>query len=327
MRKTTVIGILLLLPAAIVGGVSLLSCSRLECSTDTHEEGGKCVANLASTCGPGTYSSAGKCLPLVGSPCGANTSWDGDAGQCIGSGGGGGDGGTGAMHGARWTDIHLTKPESISPVGNSQLPGYFENGTIVILLRTEPLTPGSAVLLHGGEGVKTKDDPLTYTFQDGLVPTSVVASLEEPVTGSDSKQYTPFATAAEFGMNFRFIVSATNPQPPLYLYKASITGKLDADGNPVSTDPPRSGTIKGCFTPTTLEPGKAGATDIYIDVLQQTLKQLIDTNNGQLDGDCTGSGSYNGYLLEATWEASELTALETTTTDQDGGVTDAATTD
>ena len=102
MRKTILIGILVLLPAALVGGLSLVSCTTVTCSTGTHEEGGKCVANLENECGPGTKSSGGQCIPVTGIPCGENTTWDGDAGLCKGTGGGTGDGGTGVMRGARW---------------------------------------------------------------------------------------------------------------------------------------------------------------------------------------------------------------------------------
>ena len=143
MRKRILIGILVLLPAALVAGGSLLSCSKVECGTGTHEEGGKCLANLENECGPGTYSSGGQCIPITGTPCGVNTKWNNDAGQCEGSGGGSGDGGV-LMRGARWNKFLLEKPDSITALANIQLPGYFESGSIVVILRTEPIDASSS---------------------------------------------------------------------------------------------------------------------------------------------------------------------------------------
>ncbi|MBI5482060.1 MAG: hypothetical protein HY906_24610 [Deltaproteobacteria bacterium] len=324
MRKTILIGILVLLPAALAGGVSLLSCSQVECGTGTHEEGGKCVANLENECGPGTYSTGGQCVPVTGSPCGPNTSWvvdDAGVGLCHGSASAG-DGGVN-MRGARWNQFKMIKPESIATLANIQLPGYFADGTIVVILRTEPLDSAS-VWLHGGDGTKTSDDPLAYTFKEGFIPPSVLSYLDPAVTGTDGKTYTPFRTAAQFEWTFKFLPS----QPPLYMYKASLTGKLDPDMIPTSSDPPGlSGTFKGCFTPTALEPGKYGAEDVYLDVLSQNLKQLIESSGGVIDTDCTGSGSNNGYLLEAQWESrDENMDLTPDTGSTDGGVeTDAGT--
>ena len=323
MRKTILIGILVLLPAAIVGGASLLSCSQLECATGTHEEGGKCVANLPNECGPGTESSGGLCV-VVPNPCGPNTRWDGDASVCIGQGGGIPDGGT-VMRGARWNQFLMIRPESIATLANIQLPGYFTSGTIVVIMRSEPMD-STSVWMHGGTGVKTSDDPLTYTFKEGFVPAKVLSYLDPAITGVDGLQYTPFRTATEFEWTFQFIPP---PEPPLYIYKASATGTLDPEGIPNSNDnpPTLTGTFKGCFTETQASPGKYGAEDVYIEVLGQTLKQLIEGSGGVKDADCTGSGANNGYILEAKWQSRDENMDLTPDTGQtDGGVqTDAGT--
>jgi len=318
MRKRIVIGMLVLLPAVVLGGGALLSCSKVECGDGTHEENGKCIANSGNWCGPGTVSTGGRC-ETVPNPCGPNTTYDGDAGVCVGTGGGTADGGVG-MRGARWTSFLLDKPESIKTIANIQLPGYVKDGTIVVILRTTPGIPGASVGLHGGDGVKTSDDPLTYTFREGFIPETVSAAIESPFTGTDGLQYTKFDTSgSQFDWTFLFLPD----QPPLYIYNAKLTGTLDADGIPVSTDPPGlSGRFSGCFTPTALEAGKYGAADVYIEVLSQTLLDLIQSSGGQLDADCTGSGSNNGYLLEAEWEATEYVDLTAETAGADGGVQD-----
>lgn len=326
MRKTILIGILVLLPAALVAGGSLVSCTDVTCGTGTHEAGGKCVASLPNTCGPGTYSWDGQCIPVEGSHCGPNTKWDNDAGLCVGVGGGTGDGGTPTLtRGARWNKFELLKPESIAPLANIQLPGYFADGTIVVILRSEEIEgDATAVNLHGGDGLKTSDDPLTYTFVEGFRPPSVLTYLDEAVTGSDGKSYRPFHTSAEFDWTFKFLPG----QPALYMYKASVTGTLDPDGIPVASEPSpgMQGTFKGCFTPYGDQGAgqdcvdKCGAENVYLEVLTQNMLQLIQGSGGQLDADCTGSGSLNGYLLEAKWESTELMDLTAPAAPTDGGV-------
>jgi hypothetical protein len=329
MRKTIVIGLMVLLPAILIGGVSLVSCTQLECSTGTHEEGGKCVANLENECGPGTYSSMGQCVPVPGTPCGLNTTWNYDAGQCEGSASAG-DGGV-LMRGARWNKFLMQKPESIATLANIQLPGYFADGTIVVILRSEPLDSAS-VWLHGGDGVKTSDDPLAYTFREGFVPASILSYTDAAEVGSDGLMYTPFRTATSFDWTFKFLPG----QPPLYMFKTSITGTLDPTGIPVSNEPGgpsgMKGTFQGCFKPYGDQgPGqpcveKCGAENVYLEVLSQNLQQLIEASGGVMDADCDDSGSNNGYILQAKWEATELMDLTREEAATDGGVeTDAGT--
>jgi hypothetical protein len=312
MRKTILIGILVLLPAALVAGGSLVSCADVTCGTGTHEEGGKCVASLPNTCGPGTYSTVGGCIPVGGSPCGPHTTWDNDAGICVGTGGGGGDIDGGVSSGARWDKFQLVKPEAITSLANIQLPGYFASGSIVVILRADPTVDEASVNLHGGDGLKTSDDPITYTFKDGFKPAAVLTYLDAPVSG-----FKPFHTGSEFEWVFQFIPG----QPPLYLYKASVSGSLNEDGIPVSTQPTAMyGTIKGCFTPEGINcgqpDGKCGAADVYIEVITQDLKQLIENSGGTLDAECFENGGVpNGYLFEANWEANEVVQFSTAAPD------------
>jgi hypothetical protein len=306
-KKAILIGFLVLLPAAILSGASLVSCSDLACGAGTHEESGKCVSDLPSTCGEGTQSSGGACV-VVPNVCGENTRWDGDASACVGTGGSGGDGGQGALVGGRWTGIKMNKPESIATIANLQLPPLFADGTFVIILRTEPLS-STAINLHGGDGVKMSDDPLMYTFKEGFNPTpAVVSTIGDPDTNDAGVAKIPFATAGDFQMNFQFVGNATDPQPPLYIWKAKITGTMDDQGVPTSNDPPLGGKMTGCFTAhgTT---GKAGAADIYITLLSSTILELINSSGGSMDMDCTDSGSNDGFAFEIQWDSNETTAL------------------
>jgi hypothetical protein len=306
MRKTILIGIVVLLPAAIVGGVSLASCSKLECSTGTHEEGGKCVANQESQCGPGTYSLSGRCLPIDGDPCGVNTKWNFDAGQCEGDSAGP----VGDLRGGRWTNVKMIKPESIATIANLQLPPQFADGTFVIILRTEPLVEGSSVWLHGGDGLLMTEDPLMYTFKEGFDPNpAVLTNLAPAETNDAGTPKIPFQTASDFQMRFQFVGNATDPQPPLYIWKAKMTGSLDGDGVPVANDPPLSGRFTGCFKAHGEPPQKAGAADIYITLLTQTILELIESSGGVMDDDCDESGSNNGFAFEILWDSNEITDL------------------
>jgi hypothetical protein len=307
MRKTILIGILVLLPAAILGGVSLVSCSSLDCGTGTHEESGKCVPNLPSTCGPGTYSSAGQCIRTEGTVCGPNTVLNVDAGVCEGTGGSGGNDG-GVLQGGRWTNLKMNKPTSIATIANLQLPPLFADGTFVIILRTVPLSD-TAVYLHGGDGVKASEEPLTYTFKEGFNPNpQVISTLGDADTNDAGVAKIPFQTAEDFQMNFQFVGNATDPQPPLYIWKAKITGTMDGQGVPTSNDPPLDGKMTGCFTAHGT-PGKAGAADIYITLLSQTILELITNSGGAVDMDCTDSGSTDGFAFEIQWDSNETTAL------------------
>jgi hypothetical protein len=327
MRKRIMIGMLVLLSTVFLGA-PLLSCSKLECGNGTHEENGKCVSNSDNWCGPGTVSQGGSCV-VVPNPCGPNTTYEGDGGICVGTGGGTvGDAGV-QMRGARWYQFLMQKPESIATLANIQLPGYFKDGTIVVILRTEPGIPGASVALHGGDGLKINDDPLTYTFREGFIPETVSATIGTPYTGTDGLTYTPFETSSQFDWTFKFLPD----QPPLYIYNATISGNLNPDALPTSTDPPLSGTFSGCFTPRA-NGDKYGAEDVYLEVLSQNLLQLIQGSGGQMDAECTPNGGVpNGYLLQAKWDASEILELtpETPATDggveDDAGVSDAAATD
>jgi hypothetical protein len=305
MRKTILIGFLVVLPAVIIGGASLASCSNVACGTGTHEEGGKCIANLESSCGEGTYSFGGRCIPVEGLVCGKNTSWNFDAGQCEGQSGGP----VGELRGGRWTNVKMNKPTSIATIANLQLPPQFADGTFVIILRTVPLSD-TAIGLHGGDGVLMSEDPLMYTFKEGFDPSpEVVAALAPQETNDGGTAKIPFETASDFNMRFQFVGNATDPQPPLYIWKAKMTGSLDGDGVPVANDPPLSGRFTGCFKAHGEPPQKAGAADIYITLLTQTILELIESSSGTMDDDCDGSGSNNGFAFEIQWDSNETTEL------------------
>jgi hypothetical protein len=307
MRKTILIGILVLFPAAVIGGASLASCSDVTCGTGTHEEGGKCVNNQESTCGAGTYSLGGRCIPTDGDPCGKNTVWNFDAGKCEGQSGGP----VGELRGGRWTNVHMSKPESIATIANLQLPPQFADGTFVIILRTVPLEEGVSVWLHGGDGVLMTEEPLMYTFKEGFDPNPAVLTNLSPQEMNDGgAAKIPFQTASDFNMRFQFVGNATDPQPPLYIWKAKITGTLDQDGIPVANDPPLGGKLTGCFKAHgDMAANKAGAADIYITLLSQTILELIDSSGGVVDDDCDDSGSNNGFAFEIQWDSNETTDL------------------
>ena len=311
MRKQTIlIGILVLLPAAILGGVSLISCSDLACGSGTHEERGKCISNLPSTCGEGTYSLEGRCVQIGGAICGANTTLDKDAGVCVGGGSGPGPG---ELRGGRWTNVFMNKPASIATIANLQLPPQFA---------TEPVQGStSTMFLHGGDGVLMTPDPLMYTFKEGFDVTAggtgVISQLGDQELNDGGVAKTPFETLGEFNMRFQIVGSETDPEPPLYIWGAKLTGTVDADLIPTSNDPPLGGKLTGCFTAHG-EPGKAGAADIYIKLLSETILELIESSGGVMDMDCNSSGSNNGYAFEIEWDSNEITDL--TIDPGDGGV-------
>ncbi|HEY3359078.1 MAG TPA: hypothetical protein VGQ83_37860 [Polyangia bacterium] len=315
MRKSVLIGFLVIAPAALVGSGSLVSCSSLKCGDNTHEVGGKCVNNAVSPCGEGTVSHNGVCTRIGPEVCGENTKWDGDAGQCIGQGGGpvNPDGGTEVNAAARWTSFVLAKPESIKDIANLQIPAYVADGTIVIMLKVFPAT-GDSFQLEGGAGVKqdTTDGTIDYTFNNSFKNTSgVVSQVTATYTGEAAGGERPFS-ASGFNWSFIFLPG----QPPLDMRNVTLTGGINQDNHLATSVVAPNGSFSGCIT-------KDSAIAVYIEVLGKTLEQLITANGGVTD--CT-EGGLEGYYLESTWLAEELVDLVTLTTQTDGGTpTDAAT--
>jgi len=242
------------------------------------------------------------------------------------------DGGTGTTVtvGARWTNISLTKPVDIAAVANIQLPGYFGTGSIVVILKALPLVgESSKVELQGGTGVKTSDYPLTYSnFSNQFTCPPIYALLGDTVQapGDPDGPYRRFTTvganSASFGFFFRFL---PEPQPPLYVFNAAIAGTLNQDQLPTSTSPPGgpgfTGLYTGCFlraskmagggacpSPTTAG-CRVGADDLYIEVLGESIGQLLEDHGAPMDVDCDGSGAPNGYDLEVSWMAEEVVEL------------------
>jgi hypothetical protein len=294
--KTLVRLLLVTVAVTAVVGAGLAACSSLACGDGTHEDNGSCVSNAPQPCGPGTVSSNGECIPLAGSPCGPNTSWEGDAGLCIGSATAPKD-----LIGSRWTNFKLVDPTSIADLANIQLPGFFASRTIVILTYAESHS-AQQIVLHAGSGKVLLDDPLSFSYQETFVTESpVLANLGTP--GSDG---TPFTTDPTIDLQWNFYILGTGATP-LYLYKVKVGGNLDADN--LTKSPNMSGYLEGCFLADSGDMNKPGAKQVWVDAMATTLQALIVQFGGNVDSDCTGSGTINGYKLSAHWQADEKTIL------------------
>jgi hypothetical protein len=311
MRKDILIAMTVVAGAALAAGAAL-SCSSVKCGANTHEAGGVCVANPDPLCGPGTHYSAGSCIPNepMSATCGKNTRFNYDSGVCEGTAGPVlGDGGAGELPstGVRWTGFKLVDPSSIAPIANLQLPSYFATGGIVVLVATDTAN----TRLYGGTGVKLADDPLTYSMNKGFKLDGQASVDGVGYVAADTGYVTDPAGHA-FDWNFVFLPS----QPPLDVRGVQIGFTMGTDGYPTSDG--LAGTYTGCIT-------DASAAALYIDVLSQTLKQLIDSNGGVHD--CNdGTGDNTGYKLTAQWESSEIVTLDwnaTAPTTDDGGTPDA----
>ncbi|HEY3357977.1 MAG TPA: hypothetical protein VGQ83_32310 [Polyangia bacterium] len=271
----------------------LAGCDAERCGLNTHEENGACLGNAAIPCGPGTVLLYGRCVVPDAPPCGPGTVWDATAGQCVP------DGlcpTTETRRGARWNSVLLVQPEAIADIANLQLPAYFADGTIVVILETESGAP--EFRLHGGTGAKLAADPLTYGFADGFRVGGGTGPVTAVREAPDASGAIPFHTAAPFDWTFVFLPG----QPPLDVRHVGLTGTLTSDGLATSSEPPLRGRYTGCFT-------AASAEALYIEVLGKPLKGLLDANGAPLDADCTGAGVLDGYVLELQWEATEIVAL------------------
>jgi hypothetical protein len=321
MRSSAWLVIVALLGLGLAAGLSVPACSHVKCGDGTHDEKGTCLANAGQACGPGTVSKGGACVPVtviddggaVIGPCGHDTVWDGDAGLCVGTG----QSTQTTNKGVRFTEFDLTKPPEITGVARAQLPNYFHDGTIVILLKATPSGEG-LVQLEGGSGTKVTDTPLTYTFTDTFSAANVIAAVSDTSSGKS------FETATSFDWTFPFVPG----QPALYIFNVKLTGTLDADGLPSSATPvlatyPYAGTYTGCFLADSSDPATPGAKQVYIDVLKMDLKGLLDANSATPNDDCNGSGSYNGYKFEATWQATDVVEFQAAEAG-DGGTPDDA---
>jgi hypothetical protein len=304
MRSSAWLVIVATLGFGLAAGLSVPACSHVKCGFGTHDENGECLANAGQACGAGTVSKGGACVPVTAvddggvviGPCGHDTVWDGDAGLCIGTG----QGTQTTNKGVRFTEFDLTQPAEISGVARAQLPNYFHDGTIVILLKATPSDDG--VQLEGGSGKKVKDTPLTYSFTNTFSAANVSAAVSNGNT---------FETSTTFDWTFPFVPG----QPALYIFNTKLGGTLDATGLPSSATPPLAsypyaGTYSGCFLADSSDLATPGAKQVYIDPLKMDLKAFLDSTGAAPNADCTNSGANNGYLFEATWQATDVVVLQ-----------------
>lgn len=259
------------------------ACDALECGAGTHEEGGRCLADeTPCECGPGTAwlstDSGCECVPIDACPCGPGTvSEPTDGGcQCVP---------LSPLAGAR-VCFCMNRPSALC---NIMDPGCGVDGYPVQVLATVADGAGGYSLVGGyGTAVPVAggttrffglQHPFTLDGQPGPVPLAVAADGSF-VTDPGARLFT-------------WEVQTLLSQPFLPLRGVSVTGVIDPDGHLDSR-----GRILGCFT-------LADAEAIYLEVLTQTLADLIVGSGAVPDCDATGSGASDGYTLDLTWWAGE----------------------
>jgi hypothetical protein len=196
--------------------------------------------------------------------------------------------------GARMTNAVFVRPEALRP--GCDINPCPTRVDMKLVLRARSTAGGVGV--RGGVVASVTDGGVGVRFADRLTPATVLADVEAPYAG-DAGTRRPFATVAPVLWDFEFAVG----QPSLPIRKTVISGSLDATGLPTSSDPRMGGKVEGCFT-------RQDAERIYIAVLSQTLEELIESSGGQVDVDCTGSGTLDGYALELSFEGEAIELQE-----------------
>jgi hypothetical protein len=190
---------------------------------------------------------------------------------------------------ALWTSFRILRPCVFPPECiNGPCPVGF-----VVLVRTRLAGGGAEV--RGGSGQLVSSDPPSYTFWDGFHPTVASGQVESSGGGTDPT----FGTSTPVLWSLAVLFD----QKPIDVYQALIGGTLNADGVPTSAAPPEAGTLTGCLSAQSTE-------RVYIAVLGENLRQFLEACGATLDCSTSGSGTPDGYALEARWEGQAVTLVD-----------------